>query len=109
MGWWDSVKSVGSKILDLGGSALRKVGELGSSALSAVGNLPGLYAKVNDATGGLIGRTLENLPVIGPAVKSVSSMLNGGYGLVNGLKSGVAAISGFGNTLGDASKTLKES
>lgn len=109
MGWWDAVKSFGSKVMDLGGAALRKVGEFGSNVLAKVGDLPGLYAKVNDASGGLIGRTLENLPIVGGAIKSISGMLNGGQGLVNGLQSGASALSGLGGTLQGAAAGLKES
>ena len=60
------------------GNAVRKIGHFGGQVLSKVGDFKKTYDTVNNATGGHIGNAIENLPVVGGALKTVGGLLKGG-------------------------------
>lgn len=88
------------------GAGVRKVGEFGGAALSKIGQIKHLYDRVNDATDGIIGETLEKLPVVGPVLKHVGSFLNDGKKL-SAVSSGLRSASGIGDEIGRFGKSLK--
>lgn len=80
------------------GAGVRKVGEFGSAALGKIGHIKTLYDKVNNAVDGIIGETLEKLPVVGPALKHVGSFLNDSNKLAS-VNSGLRTASGIGDEI----------
>lgn len=57
------------KVGQFGGNVLRAVGRIGGQVVSRVGLVKSIYDGVNEGTGGMIGKTLENLPLVGGALK----------------------------------------
>lgn len=63
------------KIAHFGGEALKKVGQVGGKVAKGIGVAKAVYNAANKASGGLIGNTLENLPVVGGALKTAGKVL----------------------------------
>lgn len=80
------------------GAGVRKFGEFGGAALSKIGQVKGLYDRVNNAVDGIIGETLERLPVVGTAFKHVGSFLNNHKGLAT-ISGGLRSASGIGDSI----------
>ena len=80
------------------GSGVRKIGTFGGMALSKIGQVKHLYDRINNATGGIIGETLERLPVVGPALKHVGSFLND-HGRLTTLSNGFRSTSVLGKAI----------
>lgn len=57
------------KVGQIGGNVLRGIGRIGGQVISRVGLVKSIYDGANDATGGMIGKTLEGLPLVGGALK----------------------------------------
>ena len=56
-------------------SGVRTFGRVGGAALSKIGSFKHIYDKVNNATDGILGETLERLPVVGPALAHAGAFL----------------------------------
>ena len=70
-------------------SGVRNIGRFGGAALSKIGSFKHVYDKVNNATDGIIGDTLERLPIVGPALAHAGAFLkneNKMQALSNGLR-----------------------
>jgi hypothetical protein len=64
------------KISGLGGSLLRKFGEIGKESLKKFGSVKHAYNNVNNALGGMIGKTLESIPIAGPLLQKIGQVLD---------------------------------
>lgn len=62
------------------GGFLKKISELGGKAINVIGHIKSGYNKINDLTGGAIGRVLENLPGgVGEKLKMGGKFINGAH------------------------------
>ena len=86
------------RIVSAIGAGARKFGEFGGAALSKVGDLKGLYDRVNNATDGIIGESLNALPVVGPLLRKAGDFLNDSH-KVGSLSNGFKVASGIGDDL----------
>ena len=77
---------------------MRKFGEFGGAALSKIGQIKGIYDKVNNAVDGIIGDTLEHLPVVGSAFKHIGSFLNDKTKL-HAVSNGLRSANGIGDQI----------
>lgn len=80
------------------GAGVRKVGEFGGAALSKIGQIKTLYDRVNNATDGIIGESLEKLPFVGSALKHVGSFLND-HGKLTAVSNGLRTANGIGDDI----------
>jgi hypothetical protein len=55
---------------------VRKLGHFGGEALNKLGILKSSYGNINNAFGGVLGKTLEALPLIGPVLGSIGKFLD---------------------------------
>lgn len=86
------------KIAHAVGAGVRKIGEFGGYALSKIGQVKGFYDKINNATDGIIGETLEKLPVVGAALKHAGAFLND-HGKLTALSKGLRGAGGIGDAI----------
>lgn len=86
------------KIASAVGSGVRKIGEFGGAALSKIGQIKGFYDKVNNATDGIIGETLEKLPFVGAAFKHIGGFLND-QGKLKSVSDGLRHAGGIGDSI----------
>ncbi len=82
------------------GHAVRKIGQFGAAGLSKIGQIKNVYDKVNNATDGLIGDTLERLPVVGAAFSHAGNFLKD-KDKVAGLAKGLDKANVIGGALED--------
>jgi hypothetical protein len=88
------------KIGQFAGNALKKVGEIGSNVVSKVGNLViPAYRAANAATSGLIGKAIENIPVVGGIAKSIGKVL-GNANTMNKISGGLQRVGAAGSVIG---------
>ena len=52
---------------------VRTLGHLGGQALKQVAVFKHSYDNINNSLGGMIGKTLEGLPVVGPVLKGIGN------------------------------------
>ena len=73
MGW---LGKFGHFVTNHVAGGVRTLGHLGGEALKKVGVFKHSYDNINHAVGGMIGKTLEGLPVIGPVLAGIGKFLN---------------------------------
>ena len=77
------------KIFGFLGNAAKKIGSFATGAFSKIGSFKTGYDAVNGLTGGLIGNSLESLPVVGGLLKGASGVMNNVYGGNRGIQHGM--------------------
>jgi hypothetical protein len=88
------------KVANFAGNALKKVGQIGGQVIGKVAHMAvPTYRAANSATGGLIGNTLNSLPVVGGIVKSIGKVL-GNSNTMNKLSNGFGKIGAAGSVIG---------
>ena len=85
------------------GAGVRKFGEFGGAALNKIGQAKHLYDRVNNAVDGIIGETLEKLPVVGTVFKHVGSCLNNQKGM-SAISGGLRTANGIGDSINSFGK-----
>ena len=73
MGW---LGKLGHFVTNSVGGGVRTLGHLGGEALKKIGVFKHSYDNINHAVGGMIGKTLEGLPIIGPVLSGIGKFLN---------------------------------
>ena len=71
MGW---LGKFGHFVTNSGG--VRKLGHLGGEALKKVGVFKHAYDNINNSMGGMIGKSIESLPLVGGVLGSIGKFLN---------------------------------
>ena len=73
MGW---LGKFGHFVTNHVAGGVRTLGHLGGEALKKVGVLKHSYDNINHVVGGMIGRSIEGLPIIGPVLGGIGKFLN---------------------------------
>ena len=55
---------------------VRTLGHLGGEALKKVGVFKHAYDNINNSVGGMLSKTIEGLPIIGPVLGGIGKFLN---------------------------------
>ena len=59
------------------GGFFKKIGQFGGHVINKIGEFKNVYDGVNNATGGMMGKAIESLPVVGGHLKTAGDLLKG--------------------------------